>query len=755
LRAQGIRILLLAIALLIASASSVFAHSPHDEIELVRLSSNFWLDGTVFVIARDALMASFDAAVTWQRLTQGLPYVRLRSFALSSRFPSERRVVVASERGIHFSDDAGHSWRPSRIRCGTRFDAGLGVRESSPRPFIKLISDANPRSDSMLCIMGDTLLATHDQGSSWNEVSGLGIERYTAICIGDEVAYAAGGSGDVVAFRVHSQDVEVTGRWRLNTNAPVSALALGESSQLLAGTLGSGIWELRRGLEPTQLGVRHGRITDICVCREYGRYRPGAATGLFATEWTEGVYASPDGGATWRRSSRGLSRDRQADEASFRVPHFKCIDRVEQPEGRGVLFVGGFDGLFRSTENGTTWREIENVVDRRLIVGLALSSADAQERRVAVSLYGAGVRIVRQSPLGDVTSDTHVPNVRTFAIARPATANRDTWVASHDRVIVIPDGVKRPRTVVLQHRERRPSIASRFGRTLKMSAKRAFGRLPAGIRSNIRSFVPGRASVLGIVIDVDVFGSVLRLSPAFSEDGTALLSTRRNGIFVTTDAGRTFRHLGSLPSGAWTLSLDLSPRFGENGRFYVAAEDGLWVGSVRGDRWTHHSSSQLHQGVLRIAAACTATAADLLLAATAQALLRGNYGSGDDHTEWRPVLDCNGGFVVTEIVPAPDLVESGIVFVHQAGVGILRSVDGGLSFAPVLSGDRPFARECALQPSFPDSAPLIAVSPRFSRDGVAYAASGTELFVSRDRGATWGPWHSFVDNDVKTHRGAG
>src|SRR5678815_6002836 len=73
LGARVITIVLLSTALLVASGSPAFAHSPHDEIELVRLSRNFALDGTVYVIARDALMVSFDAALTWQRLARGLP----------------------------------------------------------------------------------------------------------------------------------------------------------------------------------------------------------------------------------------------------------------------------------------------------------------------------------------------------------------------------------------------------------------------------------------------------------------------------------------------------------------------------------------------------------------------------------------------------------------------------------------------------------------------------------------------------------
>jgi hypothetical protein len=728
--------LLLAVALVVITPSLAFAHTPHDEIDLVCLSSHFWHDGTIFAIARAALMASFDAGLTWSRLTRGLPYSRIRSLALPGRLTFDRRVVAATDDSIYFSDDAGRSWDRTRLVGGHFPDPQLHVRESFPRPLVRLATDPDPRCGTMLCILDGSLLVSSDRGASWRRAD-IGIAGTSAICMAGGTGYAASESGEVVRFGLDPDRVVVTRRWELDSQYPIAVIAKFGATDLTVGTLGNGVWSLLEDSKPRQLGLKSRRITGLW----------GTDTGqLFATEWDRGVYVSHSGGATWSSRNQGLSRDGQADEAAFRVPHFKAIDGCAD-QGRRVLFVSGFDGLFRSFDDGHTWQELESLITRNRIVGLAASRANASESRVAVSLYGGGVHSLRGNAHAAGAGNAALQGTRTFAIACHATndGSDQTWVATHGEVQVISKGVDAPCTVALQRngRERtqiRPILRRRLARPLKQLLRRA----PAGIRSRVRVFLQRSASEVGLDLGVDVFGSVFRSSPDFVNDGTAFLSTWRGGLFRTTDGGRTFRHVGSPPSGAWTLGMDLSPGFPMNGRLYIAAEDGLWIVSARGDTWKRYPELTCGGAAFRVAAAEASIEREVLFVATPRALIRTPFTTSGDPLLPRVVVDCAAESVATDVVLAPDFARSGIALINQAGLGVRRSTDGGLSFAPVQLEGKDFVRDCAHTPGFPDAAPLLAFSPQFSSDDTAYAASEADLLISRDRGANWQVWHTFV-----------
>src|SRR4029434_10046904 len=97
----------------------------------------------------------------------------------------------------------------------------------------------------------------------------------------------------------------------------------------------------------------------------------------------------------------------------------------------------------------------------------------------------------------------------------------------------------------------------------------------------------------------------------------------------------------------------------------------------------------------RVAAAETSIEGGVLFVATSRALIRTPLATSGDPLLPRVVVDCAAESVATDVVLAPDFARSGIALINQAGLGVRRSTDGGLTFVPVQLEGRDFVRDCA------------------------------------------------------------
>lgn len=110
---------------------------------------------------------------------------------------------------------------------------------------------------------------------------------------------------------------------------------------------------------------------------------------IFVSTWYAGVFRSDDGGGTWTKYSTGLTSDAQADLARFKSPHFSEVRMSKNFLQDRTIFVGGYDGLFKSTDAGNRWLAIETL-SAKIIMSLAISPQSQGRSTMAMTTLLGG-----------------------------------------------------------------------------------------------------------------------------------------------------------------------------------------------------------------------------------------------------------------------------------------------------------------------------------------------------------------------------
>lgn len=162
------------------------------------------------------------------------------------------------------------------------------------------------------------------------------------------------------------------------------------------------------------------------------------------------------------------------------------------------------------------------------------------------------------------------------------------------------------------------------------------------------------------------------------QPGPALLvfALRDSQAVVTYDTGQTWTPI----STEWNLrDLALSPSFAHDQTVYICGDSGMWVTHDAGRTWLERPVViGRYEGVTRLA-----------------------------------------------LVPSPQFEDDGVIFaVPEEQDWLLRSTDGGRAWTRLtLPG--------------PAAKPLMALSPAFATDHIAFLVRGQQVFRSDDRGSSW------------------
>ncbi len=726
-----------------------YAHTPHDEIELVRLSSAFWSDQTLFAVTRDNLLASYNAGLTWERKYKGLPYTRIRDLILSSSFPHDRCLVIATDNGIYHSSDAGNSWLKAKVH-GDGFQNKEWFSDVHYRPAMRLAVSSSNVSPLMVGLINDYFVVSKDKGKTWTSSPvPLVYTESKAICIYSQKCYAIDYHGYILEF-FPLMPSKISNSWLVKHGLKITTLTLlEEKGVLLIGTDCEGIWMLdikEVGGTAQFMGLIGKRITDICILPSQTKNKNNRSSFIiYATEWDDGVYISQDASKDWSLIKNGLSKDNQADHDSFKVPHFKAITGLCSSTGESIVFVSGFDGLFQ-TNKTNHWIELENLITRNIIVGFSINS-NSFHNSIAISLYGGGIHVVSDCLTKQPTYSS-LRGVRSFAISYPPMMDKtyqEIWVAIHDRIIVLDEKTNSLRNLTLNNLHGRTSRKAIIRGNLVPLLKKILQFIPTWLRIKLRSILQNCASSLNLNIQNSVFGSTFVFSPSYTKDGIAYLSTWSNGLFRTNDSGKTYKQLWSPPDGSWIMSIAISPEFQVDHCLLLVTQNKLWISCDYGENWVEEKITK--SNILRISIAELDNKQQMIFVSAWDGLYRIIMHRGKFIGQWETVLNINDGHGITDIAVAPDFTRSGIIIINKAGAGLFRSQDYGSTFSPTTIKNLTFDNDCSHMPGFPDAAPMIVFSDNFSIDSTIYAASGCQLFVSRDKGKDWQLLLSFIDEN--------
>ena len=638
------------------AGGAALAHSPHDDVfDLAVLSRE---DGSsrMFVTVRGNLLYSDDDGTSWRRALNGLRH-KHQLFSIATAPTDPDLVFVGSlGEGAFRSTDGGNSW------------THLG--DALPGHYIQRLVVSPAQADVVAALASDgRLFLSQDGGDSWTTVAVGNGE------IVDQVAISSDGSRLVIALASRSLVAH-------------NLTDLDARPQSLAADLGSRVMSLVPSQDdPSRwlAGLQDGQLLEISSAHgepkllwraPNGEPVRSAAFGTTDEPWDilavaemEGPWCRAVASGDWSPCNSGLTIHRQAMDLGR--PYFSILQSFAAP-GRGTQFLlAGYDGLFRSADPSSSWSHV-NTLGLNLITGLAVSRQPSGEDAIYLTTYLWGA--YESTDGGDAWRGIN------------AGANDYRRPAGYTRLFNIYPVIASGETPTL--------FTSTWYRWLRME--------PGAGRWTQVKFVDDEAWL------ATHHGITAAFSPGFADDGVVLLASDRGPILRSTDHGRTFQVVSSLPEP--TNQMVIAEQADGSREVFAAGVGTLFKSTDDGSTW----EPVLDVGTLRHPDAALTGRGSILHEIGGPAWLE-QITSNDFRT--------SAGWVEV----SPDFARDRIVI--AGGIdGIFRSTDGGASFVPLHIGE-------AVGP-----VDGFAISPGFAHDRtLLISIRGQGLLISRDAGETFAP----------------
>jgi len=434
-----------------------------------------------------------------------------------------------------------------------------------------------------------------------------------------------------------------------------------------------------------------------------GPYGPGgnvrslaidpAASGTLYAGTDGGIFKSVDAGVTWGPVKSGLTS-------------FTVFALVLDPSAHENVYAGTNGGVFKSVNAGASWSAQRTGLGKIAVLALAIDPSSPS------TLYA-----------GTATAGVF-----------KSTDGGSTWGASNNGLPQIEI-----RSLAVTPAPSGTIFAATSGGVYR-SADAATTWLPApGFSASVRSVEvdPLNPSVVyagteGVFTTSGVFKStdggatwtpmnnglgnatVLSVAVSSTTAGTVFLGTQGGGVFVTTNAGTSWRVLVGSPETANDVVIDPAGRAvyagGPTGFFRSPDGGGTWAGSnvafstftVNGLVMDPSSSNILYAGVGRPGT----TGGGVYKTTNAGGTWTPASNGLPDRTVQTLVIDT--GFPAT-------------IYAGTNGAGVYRSRDGGATWSSANAG----------------LTSTVVLSIAVGRSGIVYAGTGDGVFRSSDAGASW------------------
>ena len=676
------------------------AHRPHDVISQIEISPNYEQDNTVYIIVRNNLYKSNDGGSNWRRITQGLDaefFTALSSLALSPNNP--QRLLLASEQnGIYRSVDGGESWARANGGLDSRFTDLLEISPIDGN--LSLVTVAKEK-------LGEAtqLYRTEDGANNWQKV----LEHpypITAISF-SPTNRAVVLLGDREGNLLLSQDSGKS--WTelepLNNSGSITKIVIPNNIQtaFYVGTESDGIVKVQdSGKRLTKLDTKSAdnNIRDITLNPKNPGYD------LWISTWDGGTFVSSDEGETWQEQTQGLTRESQADD--MKKPHFMEVRLSPNFQQDNTLFLGGFNGLFKSIDGGENWEEI-NTLSPGIIVSMDISPNYAQDSTVAVVTYvgypyishdqgqnwqagHGGLEIPRlaksfKAPDQDPRRFFDVAFSPNFAVDKQifATFLWDEFLKSTDE-----------------------------GKSWKVVA------LPN----------PKRVSLRGLTV---------LPSPNLASDQTLYLGTQYGAIYVSTNGGESFKYLNQIEQHSTNepISLVISPNFAVDQTLYASGQKGIYQSINGGKTWQPTNAGKplasTNRYAVRLAISPNYSEDATVLAGTEAGLFMTTNGG----ESWQELLSPAYGdkVYVKDVAISPNYQNDRTFLISTSGQGLFKTTDAGQTFNPIGDSSLAFSRIS----NIPSAGIPIHFSPNYANDNTLYGFGNaeTKVYKSTDGGNTW------------------
>lgn len=661
------------VTILHALASTSLAHSPHDEVRGLALSTIFGQDGVAFAVARlppaphaAALLRTMDGGLSWKRMWKGLDYRgEVTSVCVSPNFAVDTTVFATTDSdGAYLSRDKGYSW--------TRIGAGM--------PFQRAAIAAcavDRQSNPVLVVAGVFGGAARFDGVSWTELVDSQT-TITALAVSptvqmDGLIVAGSNQGKLFFSSDHGAAwglaAILPGAGRIHeialTSAGATAYVATDALGLVRTTDGA------KSFTPVDQGLPPEPITALALSPSFDQDQT-----VFTATGNAGVFKSTDGGSSWTSYQTGIVLD---DDAAVQTDyHYQTIAVSNDFVRDETVFVTMFEGIFRSVEGGVTWFPLETN-PLSTILGVAISPSFATDSTLALTRYGSGASISVDGAASWVPANQGIesPFLYDIAFSPEFATDRTLFVASPQYLTVKSD-----------------DVATSWN--------------------------------LDALFEL-LLGNEVAISPAYATDRTVFLGTRSHGLFRTTNGGASWRQ-AFFDHAVRIDSLVISPGFSADATVFAGRPSlGVLKSTDGGASWqTANNGLPLDNRRGPILKLSPDFPSDRKVWS---ATLTGIYESTDGGGTWS-ALAIDGippDSPVEEIGISPAFPEDQTMLASVRGRGLFKSTDGGGAWseiAPELIADHELLQS-------------IRFSPAFATDQTLLGHSSTRLFRSTDGGNSW------------------
>ena len=659
------------------SFTPVQAHRPHDVVTQIKLSPSYSRDQTAYTLVRGNLFKSVDGGDSWGRIVQGLD--TLTPFSPLTVGQGQVLALGTQGDGIFRSDSGGENWQ--RINNGLdTLDIGLVyIRPNNPQGMLAAGAQGG-------------LSRSIDGGQTWNLVADAD-QSFLVLTEADGTLWA----GDKAGQLLRSSDGGQSWQSLLTVaDDPVTAIAA-RGQTVYVGTASQGMFRIESdtlAVSAISQGLDDRRIQDI-------KLLPGNSSGVMISSWDRGIFMSTDRGNTWTNYPQGLVKDRQADE--FDTHHFSEIALSDTFAEDKTAFLGGFNGLYKSTQGGQGWQEIETLA-RGVVVAMDVSPSYASDSTLALTTYVGKIMVSRD--------------------------RGETWQLTMN-------GVEVPRL----NGSFEPSYQDPR-RFFDIAFSPDYGRdqtlFTAGLWTKFLRSTNGAKSWSLHALSQEVRGLTLLLSPEFGTDKTLYIGNQAGLLFRSTNGGKTFAKVANLPweRGNDSPSMVISPGFATDRTLYTVADSGVYRSTDAGKTWrsTTENTPIAEASSLHIEISPNYLQDKTLIVSSHEGLFRPTDGG----ERWQPVAIANLSperTILEGVALSPSYAQDGTVLVSLRGKGLYKSVDGGETFAPIGDARLAFSRlynvPCAGRP--------IQFSPNYANDSTifGFGTATTDIYRSTDGGETW------------------
>lgn len=670
---------------------SAAAHRPHDVVSQVEISPDYNRNKTLFIIVRNNLFKSKNGGQNWTRIVRGLDNQFNLSNLVISPKNSQILYISSSEDGIYKSEDEGESWN--------KLDLGLDKFN------IDLLAVSRSDPDWVLAAEAEKgLYQTKDGGKTWSTVK-INNTKTTAIAFSPQKPELAA-VGDNLGNISLSNDGGAT--WQLQGTieeaGKINAIAFSPTSEstLFVGTEKKGIFQtpdLGSSFAAINQKNLDKNIRDIVISGN-----SPTDSWLWVSTWDKGVFLSKDGGKQWENVSNGLTKDSQADD--LKSPHFDDLEISPNFEQDKTLFVGGFDGLFQSTDGAKNWSELETLA-KGTITSLSVSPSYESDSTLAFVTYVGN--IYRSNDKGV------------------------TWSP-------INKGLEVPRFTndfEEPHQDPRRFFDIAFARSSEDNSN-----LFATILWDYFLKFSNRDSAWDIVSVPKVRGYATRgmtivPSPNFPSDRTVYVATQYGVVYRSTDGGETLSESGKVGNRSTNeaLSLAISPNFSADKTLYASGPQGVHKSVDGGRTWQPITAGKPLMERSNIQVAISPNyAADKTVVVGSD---RGVFLSQDEGKTWSQLEGTAYGkeAYIEGIAISPDYQNDRTFLVSVRGQGLFKTTDSGQNFTKIGNDAISLSR----MNTVPSAGIPIQFSPAYASDKTIYGfgSATTEVYKSTDGGNTW------------------